>query len=235
MQRMKLLGAAAAATMLFSGAQAFAGVTVGAANGGNCYPFSCGPTDGLAEYQEAYNQNAFPGITTFNTVSFTKFTAFESGTPTMDTGTYDVSFFLSTGPVNSLSANLPSNEGTFLGNLGTFTLGGAMPNVLSLTGSTITYDPTQGNLLMDVGITSGASFNGQYNVFFNADEIGGPDTARIWSPLPEGSNVVGALQTTFSNGVPEPATWAMMLLGAGLVGAGLRIARRRDVTALTTG
>jgi len=35
--------------------------------------------------------------------------------------------------------------------------------------------------------------------------------------------------------VPEPAAWAMMLMGLGLVGAGLRIARRRDVTALTTG
>ena len=30
-------------------------------------------------------------------------------------------------------------------------------------------------------------------------------------------------------GVPEPATWAMMLLGAGLVGGGLRMARRKDM------
>jgi len=34
-------------------------------------------------------------------------------------------------------------------------------------------------------------------------------------------------------GVPEPATWAMMLLGAGMIGGGLRLARRKGATALT--
>jgi PEP-CTERM motif len=33
--------------------------------------------------------------------------------------------------------------------------------------------------------------------------------------------------------VPEPATWAMMLLGVGMVGGGLRMARRKDEMALT--
>jgi hypothetical protein len=33
--------------------------------------------------------------------------------------------------------------------------------------------------------------------------------------------------------VPEPATWAMMLLGVGMVGAGLRMARRKNDMALT--
>jgi hypothetical protein len=31
--------------------------------------------------------------------------------------------------------------------------------------------------------------------------------------------------------VPEPSTWAMMLLGVGVVGAGLRMARRKDAMA----
>jgi hypothetical protein len=31
---------------------------------------------------------------------------------------------------------------------------------------------------------------------------------------------------------PEPATWAMLLTGVGMIGVGLRIARRRNVTAL---
>jgi hypothetical protein len=34
-------------------------------------------------------------------------------------------------------------------------------------------------------------------------------------------------------GVPEPATWAMMLFGVGMIGAGLRIAGRKDGMALT--
>jgi len=33
--------------------------------------------------------------------------------------------------------------------------------------------------------------------------------------------------------VPEPATWAMMLLGVGMIGAGLRMARRKNGMALT--
>jgi hypothetical protein len=36
-----------------------------------------------------------------------------------------------------------------------------------------------------------------------------------------------------SPGVPEPATWAMMLLGVGMIGGGLRIARRKSGMALT--
>jgi hypothetical protein len=34
------------------------------------------------------------------------------------------------------------------------------------------------------------------------------------------------------NAVPEPATWAMMLLGVGMIGAGLRTARRKNDMAL---
>jgi hypothetical protein len=33
-------------------------------------------------------------------------------------------------------------------------------------------------------------------------------------------------------GVPEPATWAMMLVGLGLIGGGLRMARRKEGMAL---
>jgi len=36
-----------------------------------------------------------------------------------------------------------------------------------------------------------------------------------------------------ATGVPEPATWAMLLLGVGLVGAGLRVARLKDGSAPT--
>jgi hypothetical protein len=230
--RASLLGAAALAALAFSGAPAFASVTVGAANGGNCYPFSCGPTDGVTEYQEAYNQNAFAGVQTFNTVSFSKFTAFVPGA-SMDTGTYAVSFYLSTEPVGSLSSNLSTNEGAFLGSLGTFTLSGPMPSVLSLTGSTISYDPSQGDLLMDVGISNGTSFSGAYNEFFNADTTG-TEVSRAWVSTIDGSfgDTTGALQTTFSMGVPEPATWAMMLFGVGAIGASLRSSRRNQLAAV---
>lgn len=36
---------------------------------------------------------------------------------------------------------------------------------------------------------------------------------------------------TFNSAVPEPVTWAMMLFGAGMVGSGLRLARRQNAAA----
>jgi PEP-CTERM motif len=39
--------------------------------------------------------------------------------------------------------------------------------------------------------------------------------------------------SAIASGVPEPATWATMLLGVGMVGGGLRMARRRNDMALT--
>jgi hypothetical protein len=44
------------------------------------------------------------------------------------------------------------------------------------------------------------------------------------------NNNIGAFDLTLA--VPEPATWAMMLLGVGMIGAGLRTNRRRNGMAL---
>lgn len=47
------------------------------------------------------------------------------------------------------------------------------------------------------------------------------------------TDTVGSIDTITITGVPEPATWAMMLFGVAAVGAGLRIARLKDAAALT--
>ena len=44
----------------------------------------------------------------------------------------------------------------------------------------------------------------------------------------------GAGISSLALAVPEPAAWAMMLLGVGMIGAGLRMARRKNDMALTT-
>jgi hypothetical protein len=51
-----------------------------------------------------------------------------------------------------------------------------------------------------------------------------------FSDLPGGNQDIGNIldNVALTSGVPEPATWAMMLLGVGLVGAGLRIGRLKD-------
>ena len=82
---------------------------------------------------------------------------------------------------------------------------------------------------MDVTV-SGTSFNGHYNSFFNADYTG-TDVARAWYSTIFGAhgNTTGALQTTFSqSAAPEPASWAMMLGGFGMIGGAMR-ARRKAV------
>ena len=207
-----------------------AAVTVGNADGPNCDPFSCGPTDEMTEYQQVYVSSAFPGVLSFDEVSFTM-NAFQYG-PQMDSATYTVSFYLTSAGVTTLSSNLASNEGSSLGTLGTFQIGGTMPAVLSLSGATISYDPSMGNLLMDVVMSDPTLVFGSYQSFFNADFTQAV-TARAWNSTIYGDAgaQAGALQTTFG-AVPEPSTWALMLLGfAGLGFAGYRRAKGRAAVA----
>ena len=113
-----------------------------------------------------------------------------------------MSFYLTSATVTTLSSDLSSNEGTLLGTLGTFTLGGAMPAVLTLNGTAINYNPSMGNLLMDVVISDPTAYNG-YESFFNADYTQ-VNVARAWNSTTYGnfSAEDGALQTTFGS-VPE--------------------------------
>ena len=196
-------------------------VTVGNSDNGNCYPFSCGPSDSLTQYQEDYNSGAFSGPFSFNSVSFGQNIGGQ-----MDSASYTVSFYLSAVGFGGLTSNLASNEGTFLGTLGTFGISGAMPTTLTLTGNQINYNPANGTLLMNVDISNVTSAAGFYQSFFNADYTGA-DVTRAYSGTTYGASgdTIGALQTTFNSvntAVPEPATWALMLLGFGMVGYAMR-------------
>jgi hypothetical protein len=228
--------AAALALAAFNAPASATTITVGKADEGNCYPFSCGATDGITQYQQQYDKAAFNGPLTFNTLQFAQNYAYgpSYGIPygsIIDSASYDVSFYLSNVGYYGLSSDLQANLGTFLGKLGTFTLGGAVSSVLNLSGNTITYDPSQGHLLMNVeifGVTQTQGAYGTYQNFFNAD--GNTDViSRAWTTATDGSvgNSRDALQTTFAliPATPEPATWAMMVLGFGIAGAALR--RRR--------
>ncbi|HXQ15497.1 MAG TPA: PEPxxWA-CTERM sorting domain-containing protein [Caulobacteraceae bacterium] len=56
---------------------------------------------------------------------------------------------------------------------------------------------------------------------------GAPFTSGLEAPDP-----INPISFTLT-AVPEPVTWAMMLLGVGMIGGGLRVSRRKDATALT--
>jgi len=84
-----------------------------------------------------------------------------------------------------------------------------------------------GGLLFDVGTTVAAS--GQYALF------GLWDGGSVFS----GHVVTGAYDyvdfgSVDVSGTPEPATWAMMMMGVGVLGLALRMSRRKTAEAVTT-
>ena len=72
-------------------------------------------------------------------------------------------------------------------------------------------------------------YNDETFVFTNVAAAAHPPTPGPPAPTPPGAAPTPPIPTPlFTPGaVPEPATWAMMLLGFGLMGASLRGARRR--------
>ena len=57
-------------------------------------------------------------------------------------------------------------------------------------------------------------------------------TSLDWTAPADGYIAVDNIGTNIPGGVPEPATWSMMLLGVALIGGGLRVMRGRDTVAL---
>ena len=137
------------------------------------------------------------------------------------------------GTVNSGTLDL----GTLSNNVGadnTLVFSGPLPGlaggVLHIVLSTpYTYDPANGNLLMDL-FSSGGSGGG---VFMDArNGTAGGLFSRAMTPGCCSGDSDWGLVTGFSTGVPEPSTWALMLLGfAGLGAAGYRASRKSTVVA----
>jgi hypothetical protein len=121
----------------------------------------------------------------------------------------------------------------------TFSLYGTYTTPLgfdSIPGGSQTYDNAvyvntphvDGNGLEFTGNTSGDFFNIYNNVNTGGYTPGNyPQADVLWN------NVGTTTNGTFDiSAIPEPATWAMMLLGVAMIGAGLRIARRKQRMAL---
>jgi hypothetical protein len=128
---------AVSSSALFGGS-----ITVGANNGGNGFPFGASGT----RYQEAYSSSLFSGPITITGIDF-----FRSGASgTLGSGTYQLSLSTISGSVNSLSnVNFNSNLGANNAAFASTALSGTAPSVLSFTGGPFSYDPSQGNLLLD--------------------------------------------------------------------------------------
>ena len=195
------------------------GPTVGGSDpgSGNCYPFSCFasayPVGGHI-YQQVYSASSFAGPISIDTVSFFKNDVVTTD-GNMDSASYDVSFWTTPRAVDGLVKSAGANHGTLLADFGSYDLGGLMPETLTLTGAAFNYDPSAGNLLMQVQVR-GLTFAQPFQSFFEED-TSGRVTSRYWD--------YGRV------GLPEPATWATMLLGAGMVG--LCVRRRKALAAVS--
>jgi hypothetical protein len=107
--------------------------------------------------------------------------------------------------------------------------GATTPNTLSTFASTVFGYVGPAGLLTS-GVYNNFGYYG-YAGFFGPNpgfSLTGLDST-VTVDTQDASPLLGAVVTyAYAVGVPEPATWAMTLFGAGLVGAGMRLARRKD-------
>jgi hypothetical protein len=219
---------AAGLVALVFGGTASAGIVVGhAGNSGiTCRPFCIGGPTFL--YDQVYDASAFSGAIDISSVSFFLSSPLESGASYPSPRTYDVSFYLTDKSPGGLTTDPTQNHGALLADWGDINVGGVpLLHRLTFSGPAFSYDPSQGNLLIEIETVS---TNGAYYLYYRTDNSGSL-MSSAWGDQADGLILhyptVG-LVTGF-NDLPEPGAWALMILGLGGVGA---MARRRRSLAI---
>jgi hypothetical protein len=193
-------------------------ITIGTNTAGNAFPFDFPAYSG--EYQQVYTAASFLGPMQIRQITFFPFSVLTS-----ITGTYAISLSTTSVGVSSLT--------TYANNIGpdnALFFSGSVSGVLSFSGVPFLYDPSHGNLLMDVHViipnnTAGSLAAGcstATNREFNIGGNGSPVTGL--STCPGGSNGLQTQFSTVSSTIPEPGTF--MLLSIGLLGLGSTIRRK---------
>ena len=149
---------------------------------------------------------------------------------------------VNTGPV--ITANSGTYSAKLTGTSGAFTdvISFFAPVGFNLQSADITSNYTGSNKKANIDFTSvllnGVAFNivstGQSEIrsIFDQPLLAGWNTITVTGNAGVGAKLADAAFSgtlSFGNAVPEPATWALMLLGIGGIGAGMR---RRNVSAL---
>jgi hypothetical protein len=185
------------AVSLGGGAQVPPGTEQAATNTSLCIPFTGFLSGNTTHYQQVYTASAFSKLTLISHLSFFSIVSHPIGTTALVPGTYQVSFSTTAKPVNGLSTDLASNVGpdntvSFTGTLAGVTTGQNGWFTITAT-QPFLYDPHQGNLLMDVTVTSSAPVQcgtfGAASLDANSTGVSTSSAFSAGSGLPQASPV----------------------------------------------
>jgi hypothetical protein len=202
-------------TTLFWGSAAKAddAVTVGNADNGDCYPFSCAASDGITLYQQIFKGSSFSGQGYITSFDQTLYTDFGYGPGLLNSANYEIGF--STLPTYPLFPAPIDNIGLDYARFGVYSLGGLSPSILSFSGTPFYFDPGLGNLVMTVLISALTDQGDPYSNFYNSDTFTN-QTARCFGDVATCTPLGNAPVTTFQlvRSLPVPAPLPLFGLGA---------------------
>ena len=217
-----ILAATAACCMsaAFSPAQA---LVIGQADTTNSYPF--GASGAGYYYQQIYSSANFAAPTKINQITFYNSLSPSTSTPLSDVFT----FYLSTtkAGVATFDTDPMQYPDASFTQVFSGTLSAIADGRLDIALSTaFDYDPSMGNLVLTVkDFTLGSGGN----LFLDADKNTSVTNMRMYSyPYDFNQGLVTGFNDSLAAAVPEPATWAMMIIGFGAVGSMVRTSRRRN-------
>jgi hypothetical protein len=124
-------------------------LTIGSDNASSAFPFG-GPFYGNTgtEYQEAYSGSDFTGPVSITGIDFFLANGFSGS---LYGGTYTLSLSVISSDIGGLSSSdLASNVGSDDTVFESVALSGAAPTMLTFTGAPFLYNPSEGNLLLDI-------------------------------------------------------------------------------------
>jgi hypothetical protein len=196
-------------------------IVVGTRTTGNCYPFGCGPQDGVTHYLQQYHSSVFGGPVWINGLTF-----FADGAQTGPTDEATFRLYLSTSATafGAMSGTLGANAGADEVLFGTFTFGPTMPMTLAVTGTPFQYDPAAGPLLMRIVIESVVNAPVDYTGFFQGDSSSSLSVRSYDGSFASNNQGFGLVtQIDYSTThAPEPATLGMLAAGLAACLAGRR-------------